>query len=92
MLQAHDTLFRVWELAVSFLGLPPLPLVPREKHESQANCPTANDLDCRRTPWRREAVRRAFRRKTQRVCRLEREVLTVTFYLESVMPIRDCDK
>jgi hypothetical protein len=51
MLQAHDTLFRVWELAVSFLGLPPLPLVPREKHESQANFPTANDLDCRRT-WR----------------------------------------
>jgi len=40
MLQAHDTLFRVWELAVSFLGLPPLPLVPREKHESQANFPT----------------------------------------------------
>ena len=30
MLEAHDTLFRVWELAVSFLGLPPLPLVPRE--------------------------------------------------------------
>ena len=30
MLKAHDTLFRVWELAVSFLGLPPLPLVPRE--------------------------------------------------------------
>ena len=29
MLKAHDTLFRVWELAVSFLGLPPLPLVPR---------------------------------------------------------------
>ena len=28
MLKAHDTLFRVWELAVSFLGLPPLPLVP----------------------------------------------------------------
>jgi len=24
MLKAHDTLFRVWELAVSFLGLPPL--------------------------------------------------------------------
>jgi hypothetical protein len=23
-------LFRVWELVVSFLGLPPLPLVPRE--------------------------------------------------------------
>ena len=30
MLKAHDTLFRVWELAVSFLGLPPLPLVQRE--------------------------------------------------------------
>ena|SRR5882757_9010225 len=28
ILEAHDTLFRVWELAVSFLGLPPLPLVP----------------------------------------------------------------
>jgi len=37
MLKAHDTLFRVWELAVSFLGLLPLPLVPRENTESQAN-------------------------------------------------------
>jgi hypothetical protein len=34
-------LFRVWELAVSFLGLPPLPLVPREDTKSQANSPTA---------------------------------------------------
>jgi len=30
MLKAHDILFRVWELTVSFLGLPPLPLVPRK--------------------------------------------------------------
>jgi hypothetical protein len=30
MLKAHDILFHVWELTVSFLGLPPLPLVPRE--------------------------------------------------------------
>jgi len=27
MLKGLDTLFRVWDLAVSFLGLPPLPLV-----------------------------------------------------------------
>jgi len=31
MLKARDTLFRVWELAVSFLGLPRLPRVQREK-------------------------------------------------------------
>jgi hypothetical protein len=30
MLKARDTLFRVWELAVSFLGLPPLARVQRE--------------------------------------------------------------
>ena len=28
--KAHDALFRVWELAVSLLGLSLLPLVPRE--------------------------------------------------------------
>jgi len=30
MFKAHDTLFRVWDLAVSFLGRPPLALVARE--------------------------------------------------------------
>jgi hypothetical protein len=30
MLKARDTLFHVWEIAVSFLGLPPLALFQRE--------------------------------------------------------------
>ena len=34
MLKAHDTLFRVWDFAVSFLGLPPLPLVHVRELES----------------------------------------------------------
>ena len=37
-------LFHVWELAVSFLGLPPLPLVPREDTKSQANSPNGRTI------------------------------------------------
>ncbi len=50
MLQAHDTLCRVWELAVSFLGLPPLARVPRENTNRRGTVQ-------RRTIWIADAHR-----------------------------------
>jgi hypothetical protein len=59
MLRAHDTLFRVWELAVSFLGLPPLPLVPRENTNRRRTIQRANNLDVDAHPGGRRFVVRA---------------------------------
>jgi hypothetical protein len=74
MLKAHDTLFRVWELAVSFLGLPPLPLVPRENTNRRRTVQ-------RRTIWIADAHRGDGKRFIVRAD----EKLTAFVELESVI-------